>query len=86
MSVSMVLTQAASGGGDYIGLVGSKYGQTTGSTVMPFYFYVASIDNGINGGVTTAMSDAGQPIVFSTVEFGNVTGAKYDVYIVVERL
>jgi hypothetical protein len=86
VSVALVLTQANGTDSEYEGWVSTKYGQTSGSTIASWYLYVKDLSHGMNGGVTTVMSDAAQPIQFSTNGIGDVTGAKYDVYIVVEHL
>lgn len=89
VSTVMVLTQANGNVGTawYWGLLNSKQGQTSGQqTAIAYPLYVGSLDTGMASGVITLSSDAGQPIMFSTVPGGDVTGAIYDVYIVIERL
>lgn len=88
VSTVMVLTQAngdTTGAGYWV-VIGSKQGQTTGAQSFWWGLAVGSLDTGMASSVITLSSDADQPITFSTVASGNVTGAMYDAYIVIERL
>jgi hypothetical protein len=88
-SVSTVMVLATSNGqdGGWLGNLAYTNGSGAGNASAPPYI-LGMLQNpgGIAQGITVVVQEPNRPLTFSTSSQGNISGSKYNVFIVVEQI
>jgi len=83
----MILATSNGQDGGWFGSLAFTNGRGAGNAGAPPYV-LGMLQNpgGIAQGVTVVVQEPNRPLTFSTSSTGDVSGSKYDVFIVVERI